>query len=76
MVIDYEPDCCQGCGNDLAAAEDAGVVVRQVFDIPIRCRSWLSIVVIVIVAVAVAGQRLSQRSLPSTFLSLNARFRG
>jgi len=35
VVVDHEPDWCQGCGSGLHDAADAGVVVRQVFDIPI-----------------------------------------
>jgi len=33
-VIDHVPGACGGCGHDLAAARPAGVVRRQVHDIP------------------------------------------
>lgn len=33
-VIDHIPDACAGCGADLADAVEAGVVRRQVHDIP------------------------------------------
>uniref|UniRef100_UPI00292D9DAB IS66 family transposase n=1 Tax=Pseudonocardia sp. H11422 TaxID=2835866 RepID=UPI00292D9DAB len=33
-VVDYVPDACRGCGHDLADAAGAGVVRRQVHDIP------------------------------------------
>jgi transposase len=33
-VIDHVPDACAGCGADLAGAEGAGVMRRQVHDIP------------------------------------------
>jgi transposase len=33
-VIDHVPDACGGCGSDLAGADPAGVVRRQVHDIP------------------------------------------
>jgi len=33
-VIDHLPDACGGCGGDLADARSAGVVRRQVHDIP------------------------------------------
>jgi transposase len=32
-VVDHVPDCCRGCGADLAHAVSAGVVRRQVTDI-------------------------------------------
>ena len=34
VVIDHLPEACRGCGSALAAAADAGTVVRQVVDIP------------------------------------------
>lgn len=34
VVIDHLPQACRGCGSELARAADAGVVVRQVVDIP------------------------------------------
>jgi transposase len=34
VVIDHVPQACRGCGLDLAAAANTGVVVRQVVDIP------------------------------------------
>jgi transposase len=34
VVIDHRPSACGGCGLDLAGAAEAGVVVRQVIDIP------------------------------------------
>src|SRR3954454_12587004 len=33
-IIDNVPDACGGCGSDLAGADAAGVVRRQVHDIP------------------------------------------
>jgi transposase len=33
-VIRYEPACCAGCAADLAGAEEAGTVRRQVTEIP------------------------------------------
>jgi transposase len=33
-VIDHMPAACRGCGSDLAAAAQVGLVVRQVIDIP------------------------------------------
>jgi transposase len=33
-VVDHVPDACGGCGNDLVDASPAGVVRRQVHDIP------------------------------------------
>jgi hypothetical protein len=33
-VIDYLPGCCAGCGQDLAGGQPAGMVCRQVHDIP------------------------------------------
>jgi transposase len=30
----HEPAGCSGCGDDLDGAVPAGVVVRQVFDLP------------------------------------------
>jgi transposase len=33
-VVSHEPDHCSDCGEDLAAAPEEGVEVRQVFDIP------------------------------------------
>jgi transposase len=33
-IIDHVPDCCRRCRKDLAGAEPAGVVCRQVHDIP------------------------------------------
>jgi transposase len=33
-VVDHVPDACRGCGHDLADAAGAGVVRRQVHDIP------------------------------------------
>ena len=35
QVVDHEPDACLGCGGDLAGAADAGMVVRQVRDVPL-----------------------------------------
>ena len=34
MVIDHLPQACRGCGSQLLSAADAGMVVRQVVDIP------------------------------------------
>jgi transposase len=34
VVVDHVPGSCCGCGLDLATAAEAGVVVRQVIDIP------------------------------------------
>jgi transposase len=34
VVIDHVPAACRGCGSGLATATEAGVVVRQVIDIP------------------------------------------
>jgi transposase len=34
VVVDHVPSSCGGCGLGLAAAADAGVVIRQVIDIP------------------------------------------
>jgi transposase len=34
VVVDHLPSACSGCGLDLATATAAGVVVRQVIDIP------------------------------------------
>jgi transposase/uncharacterized coiled-coil protein SlyX len=33
-VVHHEPACCAGCGAGLGAADDAGVIRRQVHDIP------------------------------------------
>ena len=33
-IVDHVPDACGGCGSDLAGASPAGVVRRQVHDIP------------------------------------------
>lgn len=33
-VVDHVPASCQGCGSDLAGAEPAGTVTRQVRDVP------------------------------------------
>jgi transposase len=33
-IVDHVPDACGGCGNDLTSAMPAGVVRRQVHDIP------------------------------------------
>jgi hypothetical protein len=33
-VVDHVPDACGGCGTDLAGASAAGMVCRQVHDIP------------------------------------------
>ena len=33
-VVDHVPDTCGGCGSDLAGASAAGMVRRQVHDIP------------------------------------------
>ncbi len=33
-VVEYVPAACTGCGADLAGADDAGVMRRQVHDIP------------------------------------------
>ncbi len=33
-VVEYVPAACAGCGADLAGADDAGVLRRQVHDIP------------------------------------------
>jgi len=39
-IVDHVPAVCAGCQADLAAAEDVGSLVRQVFDLPqIRLRS-------------------------------------
>ena len=39
-IVDHVPSLCAGCGADLAAGEDVGHLVRQVFDLPeIRLRS-------------------------------------
>ena len=35
QVLDHEPDACAGCGADLAGAADAGMIVRQVRDVPL-----------------------------------------
>jgi transposase len=35
VVIDHEPGSCAGCGAGLAGAVDAGVIVRQVRDVPL-----------------------------------------
>ena len=37
-IIDHVPAACGGCGSDLAGAAPAGVVRRQVHDIPIITR--------------------------------------
>jgi transposase len=34
VVIRHAPSVCGGCGGDLAAATEAGVLRRQVFDVP------------------------------------------
>src|SRR5262249_29705536 len=34
VVVDHAPQACRGCGQDLTSAADAGVVVREVVDIP------------------------------------------
>ena len=34
VVVDHLPQACRGCGQDLVAAAEAGVMVRQVVDIP------------------------------------------
>jgi transposase len=34
-VIDHEPGACRGCGAVLDGAEPAGVIVRQVRDVPL-----------------------------------------
>ncbi|MGL5827500.1 MAG: IS66 family transposase [Nocardioides sp.] len=34
VILDHVPDACGGCGGDLADAEEAGTVVRQVRDAP------------------------------------------
>ena len=39
-IVDHVPAVCAGCQADLAAGEDVGHLVRQVFDLPqIRLRS-------------------------------------
>lgn len=35
VVFDHEPDSCAGCGADLAGAAGAGMIVRQVRDVPL-----------------------------------------
>ena len=42
-VIDHLPVACGGCGSDLADARPAGVVRRQVHDIPASARVCSSI---------------------------------
>lgn len=34
QIVRHEPDACEGCGAGLAGAPEAGVVRRQVFEIP------------------------------------------
>jgi len=35
LVVDHVPRCCRGCGNGLEAVVSAGVVRRQVSDVPV-----------------------------------------
>jgi len=37
QVVDHVPASCGGCGSDLSGAPDAGVVRRQVVDVPEVC---------------------------------------